>query len=270
MARASPPCGRCGGNIRPYHSPGERQAEPRCSMCGHEPAPTDTPIPPPAPERRREKYVPKPEPPRRQTPLQTTGETPARPTFQDLGHAAIQARIAPRREKVAALFQADTWPLDIAHQLDVAPEVVYADLIVLGLSPGKRRIDEHTKQQIISMRKAHLPAAEIVRELGVSNMTIRRHAGQAGILSRRQREQSRRLVGIRLLRRYRPECSYSDIAEIVGVHRGTVRNWAVAEGLQQGDPARHTGATDKATQAAGALSVDAAPGQQGIRYFAGP
>ena len=159
---------------------------------------------------------------------------------------AVQARIAPRREQVAQLYGAGTWPLAIADQLDVAPEVVYADLTVLGLSPGKRRIDERTKRQIISMRKAGRTAAEITCALGVSSMTIRRHAGQAGIVSRRQGEQTRRQVGIELLRRYRPEWSYTHIAQVAGVNRATVYAWATEEGLQQGDPQyqQSTTATD--------------------------
>ena len=144
------------------------------------------------------------------------------------------------------LFQQGVWPLAIADQLVVAPEVIYADLLLLGLSPGKRRIDERTKQQIIAMRRAGKAAAEITRELGVSSMTIRRHAGQAGIVSRRKGEQTRRRVGIQLLRRYRPEWSYAHIAQVVGVHRGTVHQWATEEGLQQGDPQyqQSTTATD--------------------------
>ena len=228
-------CERCGGRMRLVPQILD-EPDCRCITCGHEAKPPG-PQPPPPRKPRREHYEPKS--PRRRTPP----APPEPPTFQDVGRAAVQARIAPRREKVAALFKAGTWPLDIAHQLNVAPEVVYSDLTALQLSPGKRRINTQTKQQIIAMRKAHVPAAEIVRELGVSNTTIRRHAGQAGILSSRQREQSRRQVGIRLLRRYRPKWSYAHIAQVVGVHRGTVRNWAIEEGLQQGDPqpttARH-------------------------------
>ena len=137
---------------------------------------------------------------------------------------------------MAALFQAGTWPVDIANQLHVAPEVIYTDLHALGLSPGKRRINTQTKQQIIAMRKGGKTAAEITRALGVSAKTIREHAGQAGIVSRRQGEQTRRQAGIQLLRRYRPGWSYAHIAKAVGVHRGTVHQWATEEGLQQGDP----------------------------------
>ena len=126
--------------------------------------------------------------------------------------------------------------MDIAHQLNMAPEVVYNDLTALRLSPGKRRISDRTKQQIIAMRKAGTTAAEITRKLGVSSMTIRRHAGKAGIVSRRQGEQTRRRLGIQLLRRYRPQWSYRRLAEIADVNRATMHAWATQTGLQQGDP----------------------------------
>ena len=234
-------CERCGGRMRLMPQILD-DPDCRCMACGHESKPPD-PQPPPPRKPRREHYEPKSKPPARR---RTPPPPQAPPTFQDVGRAAVQARIAPRREQVAQLYGAGTWPLAIADQLDVAPEVVYADLTVLGLSPGKRRIDERTKRQIISMRKAGRTAAEITRELGVSAMTIRRHAGQAGIVSRRQGEQTRRRVGIELLRRYRPEWSYTHIAQVAGVNRATVYAWAAEEGVQQGDPQyqQSTTATD--------------------------
>ena len=241
-------CPRCSGRMQ-FMPQILSPAECRCIACGHE-ARAPGPQPPPPRKPRREHYEPKSKL-RRGTPVQPVPPPPAPPppappTFQDLGRAAIQAQIAPRREKVAALFRADTWPVDIARQLDVKPEVVYSDLIILQLSPGKRRINERTKQQIIAMRKAGKTAAQVTRALGVSAATIRRHCRDAGIVSRRQGEQTRRQVGIELLRRYRPGWSYAHIAQVAGVNRATAYAWATEEGLQQGDPQcqQSTTATD--------------------------
>ena len=210
-------CLRCGGSIRPYYPPGERQPQLHCQSCGHEPPPSPPPPPPPPPPRNAAML------------------------------AAIAARVTPRREEVAQLYRQGVWPLDISRRLDMPPSIVYDDLRLMGLSPGKRRISTETKQKIIAMRKAGITPAQINRELGVCIRTIHRHGERAGIPSRREQEQALKRDGLRLLRVLRPlGWSYQRIGDRLGVRKSTAHRWAVEAGLQQGDPPNRIRGTERA------------------------
>ena len=202
-------CERCGGNIRPYQTPGAREVELRCSMCGHEapPPPKPPPTPPPKP--------------------------PSNAAAQD---AAIQARIDPRRIKVVAMYQDGVQPLSIAEQWGLSSAVVYADIAHAGLSPGKRRILPDAVQRIVAMRQAGMSNIEIQRATGASHLTVMRHTQRAGLPTLSTQMTAAKREAFRLYHTLRPlGWSYQRIADRVGVSRATLHRWAHDAGLHQGD-----------------------------------
>ena len=137
-------CPRCGGNIRPYLSPGERQPDYLCAMCGHQPPPA--PEPPPAP------------PPQNRWAL-----------------AARQQQLAPRRDDVRRLNQQGLSGREIARQLGLTPAKVQNDIQALGLSVGHQQVSDGTIRQIKVMALDGVPVRQIAIGLGVHPLTVRRH-----------------------------------------------------------------------------------------------
>ena len=197
MARTEP-CPRCGGNIRVMQNIAEAP-ELRCQSCGHAPPP--------------------PTPPSNAAAL-----------------AVIAARVAPRRIKVARLFQQGVWPLAIAAQLGLSSAVVYADLAHAGLSPGKRRVSPNTVKRIVAMRQAGMPIVEIERVLHVSDLTVRRHTERAGLPTLTTKMIAAKREAFRLYHTLRPlGWSYQRIADRAGVSRAALHRWVHEAGIQQGD-----------------------------------
>ena len=128
-------CRRCGGSVRPYYSPGERQPELRCLSCGR------------APALARNRYA----------------------------VAARQQQLAPRREAVRALRQQGLSGMDIARRLQLTPAKVQNDLQALGLSVGHQKISDATIRQIKVMALDGVSVRQIAIGLGVHPMTVRRH-----------------------------------------------------------------------------------------------
>ena len=184
----------------------EPQPELRCSSCGHEPPPPPPPKPP----------------------------------SNAAAMAAVQARLAPRRAKVAEMYQQGILPLVIAEQLGLSSMVVYADLAIAGLAPGKRRILPDTVQRIITMRQAGMTITQIERALGVCHLTVQRHTERAGLPTLSTQMTAARRDAFRLYHALRPlGWSYQRIADRAGVSRATLHRWVHDAGLQQGD-ARQT------------------------------
>ena len=195
-------CPRCGGSIRPYLSPGERQPDYLCAMCGHQP--------PPAP------------PPQNRWAL-----------------AARQQQLAPRREAVRRLNQQGLSGLEIARRLEITPAKVQNDIQALGLSVGHQQVSDGTIRQIKVMALDGVPVRQIAIGLGVHPLTVRRHLAT---LNQPTGQAVKRNKALRLLavgRAFTPPMTYQAIGERVGMSHSHVWRLAEANGLHNGEPATH-------------------------------
>ena len=194
-------CPRCGGSIRPYYTPGERQPDLHCSMCGREPPP------PPPPSTRTQNSV-----------------------------AARQRKLAPRRAAIRRLREQGLSGLEIGRRLGLTPPQVQRDIRKMGLSTGYQWISDETIERIHALALDGVSCRQIAATLGISIHTATLHVSK---LDRPTGQAFKRRKVLRLLatgRALDPPMTYQSIADRAGVSNATVWRLAEKHGLHAGAP----------------------------------
>ena len=202
-------CPRCGGSIRPYLSPGERQPDYLCAMCGREPPPA-----PPAPSSRTQNSV-----------------------------AARQRKLAPRRAAIRKLREQGLSGLEIGRRLGLSPAQAQRDIRKMGLSTRYQWISNETIEHIHTLALDGVSCHQIAATLGISVHTATAHVAT---LDRPTGQAVGRRKVLRLLatgRALDPPMTYQSIADRAGVSNATVWRLAEKHGLHAGAPTTLQAAT---------------------------